>query len=53
MLDEWRPLMCPYDVTMGKAFIYFNIFLPTFNVLDHRDYRTSSAGYWLTCVRKC
>ena len=19
MLDEWRPLMCPYDVTMGKG----------------------------------
>ena len=40
MLDEWRPLMCPYDVTMGKAFVYFNIFLPTFNVLDHRDRRS-------------
>ena len=37
MLDEWRPLMCPYDVTMGKAFIYFNIFLPTYNVLEHRE----------------
>ncbi len=23
MLDEWRPLMCPYDVTMGKAMAYF------------------------------
>jgi hypothetical protein len=22
MLDEWRPLMCPLDVSMGKAMIY-------------------------------
>ena len=22
MLDEWRPLMCPLDVAMGKAMIY-------------------------------
>ena len=22
MLDEWRPLMCPMDVAMGKAMIY-------------------------------
>lgn len=29
MLDEWRPLMCPYDVTFGKAMFYFSLFLPT------------------------
>ena len=29
MLDEWRPLMCPFDVTMLKAVIYFDYFLPT------------------------
>jgi proteasome activator subunit 4 len=22
MLEEWRPLMCPLDVCMGKAMIY-------------------------------
>jgi proteasome activator subunit 4 len=29
MLEEWRPLMCPFDVTMQKAISYFEIFLPT------------------------
>uniref|UniRef100_A0A671S8A7 Proteasome activator complex subunit 4A-like n=1 Tax=Sinocyclocheilus anshuiensis TaxID=1608454 RepID=A0A671S8A7_9TELE len=29
MLDEWRPLMCPFDVTMQKAMGYFELFLPT------------------------
>ena len=29
MLDEWRPLMCPFDVTFAKAMFYFNLFLPT------------------------
>ena len=27
MLEEWRPLMCPFDVTMQKAITYFEIFL--------------------------
>ncbi|XP_068596993.1 proteasome activator complex subunit 4A [Brachionichthys hirsutus] len=29
MLDEWRPLLCPFDVTMQRAISYFEIFLPT------------------------
>ncbi|XP_025720971.1 proteasome activator complex subunit 4-like [Callorhinus ursinus] len=29
MLEEWRPLRCPFDVTMQKAITYFEIFLPT------------------------
>lgn len=29
MLDEWRPLLCPYDQTMEKASAYFELFLPT------------------------
>lgn len=29
MLEEWRPLMCPFDVTMQKAITYFELFLPT------------------------
>lgn len=29
MLDEWTPLMCPFDVTMHKAMSYFELFLPT------------------------
>ncbi|XP_031565856.1 proteasome activator complex subunit 4-like [Actinia tenebrosa] len=29
MLDEWKPLLCPYDVAFGKAIFYFSLFLPT------------------------
>ena len=29
MLDEWRPLMCPFDITFAKAMQYFSLFLPT------------------------
>uniref|UniRef100_A0A8C1X656 Proteasome activator subunit 4a n=1 Tax=Cyprinus carpio TaxID=7962 RepID=A0A8C1X656_CYPCA len=29
MLDEWRPLMCPFNLTMQKAMGYFELFLPT------------------------
>ncbi|MEE6474293.1 hypothetical protein FKM82_010338 [Ascaphus truei] len=29
MLEEWRPLMCPFDVTMQKAISYLELFLPT------------------------
>ncbi|KAK7902167.1 hypothetical protein WMY93_018936 [Mugilogobius chulae] len=27
MLDEWRPLLCPFDVTMQRAISYFELFL--------------------------
>ena len=29
ILEEFRPLMCPFDVTMGKAMAYFEMLLPT------------------------
>ena len=29
--------MCPFDVTMGWACSYFELFLPTFNVWDKKD----------------
>ncbi|XP_070577632.1 proteasome activator complex subunit 4-like isoform X2 [Ptychodera flava] len=29
MLDEWRPLLCPFDVTMSKGISYLEMFLPT------------------------
>lgn len=29
MLDEWRPLLCPFDVKFAKAMFYFSLFLPT------------------------
>ncbi|XP_062911944.1 proteasome activator complex subunit 4-like isoform X1 [Mobula hypostoma] len=41
MLDEWRPLMCPFDVTMQKAISYFEMFLPTSlpPYLHHKGFR--------------
>jgi proteasome activator subunit 4 len=30
ILAELRPLMCPLDVTMGKAMSYYEMFLPTY-----------------------
>lgn len=29
MLDEWRPLLCPYDTVIIKATAYLELFLPT------------------------
>ncbi|KAI0208909.1 Proteasome activator complex subunit 4A [Lamellibrachia satsuma] len=29
MLDEWRPLLCPFDVTMMRGISFFELFLPT------------------------
>ena len=29
MLDEWRPLLCPFDVTVMKGLSYLDRFLPT------------------------
>lgn len=29
MLEEWRPLLCPFDVTMQRAISYFELYLPT------------------------
>ncbi|XP_022243744.1 proteasome activator complex subunit 4-like [Limulus polyphemus] len=37
MLTEWRPLICPFDVTMNKAMMYFELFLPTLLGPDNYD----------------
>ena len=29
MLEEWRPMLCPFDESMTKAMQYFSTFLPT------------------------
>mgnify|MGYP001792895126 CR=1 FL=1 len=29
MLDEWRPLLCPFDSTFVKGMFYLTNFLPT------------------------
>lgn len=37
MLKQWRPLMCPLDVTMGKAMSYFEMFLPTYSAFENPE----------------
>ena len=37
MLDEWRPLMCPYDTSFSKAIEKFELFLPTVVFPDEHD----------------
>ena len=54
MLDEWRPLMCPFDVTMGVAMSYFEMFLPTFDCYDKREttyllWFDEFMSFWTTC----
>eukprot|EP00092_Neocalanus_flemingeri_P031411 GFUD01034116.1.p1 GENE.GFUD01034116.1~~GFUD01034116.1.p1 ORF type:complete len:1998 (+),score=527.07 GFUD01034116.1:71-6064(+) len=54
MLREWRPLMCPLDVTMGKAMSYFEIFLPTFSAFENPDqtyklWFDELLGFWSAC----
>ena len=29
MLQEWKPLLCPFDTSMATAIERFSIFLPT------------------------
>ncbi|KAH3856831.1 hypothetical protein DPMN_099426 [Dreissena polymorpha] len=37
MLDEWRPLLCPFDVTVIKGLQYLELFLPTHHDPEHMD----------------
>ncbi|KAL4238306.1 Proteasome activator complex subunit 4 [Mactra antiquata] len=37
MLDEWRPLLCPFDVTVIKGLQYLELFLPTNLAVDEMD----------------
>lgn len=37
MLDEWRPLLCPYDGSIQKAVTFMNLFLPTTLPPEHHD----------------
>jgi proteasome activator subunit 4 len=38
MLEEWRTLICPFDMSMSYAFERFDLFLPTLlkeNEIEH------------------
>ncbi|KAL5009261.1 hypothetical protein ScPMuIL_014842 [Solemya velum] len=37
MLEEWRPLLCPFDITIMKGLAYLELFLPTQLGPDHSD----------------
>ncbi|XP_074661309.1 proteasome activator complex subunit 4A-like [Tubulanus polymorphus] len=37
MLEEWRPLLCPFDVTMMKGVQYLSLFLPQFLPPEFHD----------------
>ncbi|XP_015766712.1 PREDICTED: proteasome activator complex subunit 4-like [Acropora digitifera] len=55
MLDEWRPLMCPYDVTFGKAMFFFSLFLPTTLPPEKHDksiklWFDELLGIWQSCT---
>lgn len=29
MLEDWRPMMCPFDLSFAHAFELFDLFLPS------------------------
>lgn len=37
MLDEWRPMLCPFSVAIQRAVTYMNLFLPTTLPPEHHD----------------
>lgn len=37
MLDEWRPMLCPFSVSIQKAVTYLNLFLPTTLPPEHHN----------------
>ena len=37
MLDEWRPLLCPFDTIIIKGTSYLELFLPTLLPPEHHD----------------
>ena len=51
VLEEFRPLMCPFDVTMGKAMAYFDMFLPTFDIPKENCqlWFEELMGFWSAC----
>lgn len=37
MLDEWRPFLCLFDMTMLRGMHYIELFLPTLLPEEHHD----------------
>ncbi len=54
MLDEWRPLLCPFDVTMAMGINLFETFMPTKILPEnhHRGFKLwldEFIGLWSMC----
>jgi len=57
MLDEWRPLLCPYDLMMSNAINYFNQFLPTLVLPENHEkgfklWFEEFITIWMSCQNK-
>ena len=37
MLEEWRPLLCPFDVTIVEGLKYIAMFIPVSMPPEHKD----------------
>ena len=54
MLEEWRPLLCPLDVTFGKAMSLYEMFLPTYTAWrcpasTYQLWLQEITGFWEAC----
>ena len=54
MLEEWRPLLCPLDMTFGKAISLYEMFLPTYTAWrypasTYQLWLPEITGFWQAC----
>ena len=53
MKRDWRPLLCPLDVTFGKAVNLMELFLPTLNATSKDTtyviWLEEMTGFWKSC----
>ena len=54
MLAEWRPLLCPLDLTFGQAVNLMELFLPTIGAGINADntykvWLEEMTGFWKAC----
>ena len=47
MLDEWRPLLCPFDESMNKGIAYLDLFLPTLLPPEQHQFGFKSVAFQL------
>lgn len=38
MLEEWRPILCPFDVSMTNFFVRCSLFMPTIMYEHEMEY---------------